>query len=391
MRPLLLASSLLVTPSLALANPQCALPAPAEAAIALPVPVRVGAAPAAPAPVLAPATAPASAPTSPSPSTLSPGQTAAPEPGSATSSTAAAAMGKVPVLAHIAAAGAQLTDLSVSHGMRTVLARNGDELMVLEVAPDGQAAVAGLMADLSAAQLLAAAGSSATDLGTRHGLRTLFVRSGSQFQVFYATPDSERVIPGVLWDASGKNLTREQVAPVAGAIPTVTIGEGAAAAPTQAAAHAAAPGSLLAAVQGTTSGTAGSASAPRLWMFIDPQCSFSVRAMQQLQPLVASGRVRLSVIPISVLDYEDQGRSTTSALAMLSKPEEQMVAAWEAGQLTGTAAPEGAAKLQANMAAARAIALRGTPTFIWRKADGTEGRADGVPSDLGALIASMGS
>ncbi len=217
------------------------------------------------------------------------------------------------------------------------------------------------------------------------------MRSGSQFQVFYATPDGERVIPGVLWDAAGKNLTREQVAPVAGAIPTVIIGEGAAAAaaPTQAAAHATISGSLLAAVQGTTSGTAGSASAPRLWMFIDPECSFSIRAMQQLQPYVTSGRVRLSVIPISVLDYEDQGRSTTSALAMLSKPEDQMVAAWGAGQLTGAAASDATSKLQANMAAAQAIALRGTPTFVWRKADGTEGRADGVPSDLDALISSI--
>ena len=389
MRPLLLASSLLVAPGLALANPQCALPLPAEAAIALPVPVRVGTGPAAPA--SAPATAPVAALVSPSSPMPSSDPTAAAEPGSAAPSSVASAMGKVPVLAHVAAAGAQLTDLGTSHGMRTVLARSGDELMVLEVAPDGQAAVAGLMADLSVSQLVTAAGSSVTELGTQHGLRTLFVRSGSQFQVFYATPDSERVIPGVLWDAAGKNLTREQVASVAGAIPTVIIGEAGAAATAQpAAAHAAAPGSLLAAVQGATSGTTGSASAPRLWMFIDPQCSFSVRAMQQLQPYVASGRVRLSVIPISVLDYEDQGRSTTSALAMLSKPEEQMVAAWGAGQLTGAVAPEAAAKLQANMAAAQAVALRGTPTFVWRKADGTEGRADGVPNDLGALISSIG-
>lgn len=265
MRPLLLASSLLITPALVLAaDPQCALPLPgqpsAEPAIALPAPVRVGAASA------IPAAAATSASTSASPPpTAAPVVSTAPELGSGAPSTPATAVGKIPVLAHIAAAGAQLTDMGVSHGMRTVFARNGDELMVLEVAPDGEAAVAGLMADLSVSQLLTAAGSSVTELGASHGLRTLFVRSGSQFQVFYATPDGERVIPGVLWDATGKNLTREQVAPVAGAIPTVTIGKDA----------AATPGSLLAAVQGTTSGTTGSASAPKLWMFIDPQCSFS--------------------------------------------------------------------------------------------------------------------
>lgn len=299
-------------------------------------------------------------------------------------------LGKVPVLAHVAAAGARLIDLGVSHGMRTILARNHDELMVLEVAPDGQAAVAGLMADLSASQLLAAAGGSVTEIGTRHGLRTLFVRSGTQFQVFYVTPDGEQVIPGVLYDAQGKDLTHEQVVSIPGTVPTVTIGGGAEPGPTQVAARAASPGSLLAAVQSTTHGVTGVAGAPQLWMFIDPQCSFSARAMQQLQPYVASGRVRLSVIPISVLDYEDQGRSTASALTMLSRPGDRMVAAWTGGQLSGATAPDAAAKLRTNMAAAQAIGLRGTPTFVWRKADGTEGRSDGVPNDLGALIASIG-
>lgn len=42
------------------------------------------------------------------------------------------------------------------------------------------------------------------------------------------------------------------------------------------------------------------------------------------------------------------------------------------------------------MAAVAAIGLRGTPTFVWRKADGTEGRTDGLPSDVDAFIASVG-
>ena len=42
--------------------------------------------------------------------------------------------------------------------------------------------------------------------------------------------------------------------------------------------------------RGTIHGGIGNASAPELWMFIDPQCSFSVRAMQQLTPFIAPGR-----------------------------------------------------------------------------------------------------
>lgn len=106
---------------------------------------------------------------------------------------------------------------------------------------------------------------------------------------------------GVLWDADGNNLTRKQVEAIPGTIPTVTI---------RAVSDAAQPqpsASLMSAVEGTTYGLVGNASVPRLWMFIDPQCSFSVRAMQQLQPLVASGRVQLAIVPVSILDHEDGG------------------------------------------------------------------------------------
>ncbi len=36
---------------------------------------------------------------------------------------------------------------------------------------------------------IASAGAQLTDLGTEHGLRTVFARNGQSFQVFYLTPD----------------------------------------------------------------------------------------------------------------------------------------------------------------------------------------------------------
>jgi len=91
-----------------------------------------------------------------------------------------------------------------------------------------------------------------------------------------------------------------------------------------------------------------------------------------------------------VLDHEDQGRSTVAAKAMLSLPPDQMVAAWEASKLTGPADQGADSRLASNMAVAEAIALRGTPTFVWRRADGSEGRSDGLPDNLETIIASMG-
>jgi thiol:disulfide interchange protein DsbG len=328
---------------------------------------------------------PGQAPQSPAPA---PGKAVTPAVGSgATSVVAAADIQAVPALAHIAAAGATLADLGTSHGLRGVYARHGDQVMVFEVAPDGQAAVAGLMTDLSVDQLKTMGGGNVTELPQQHGLRALFLHNGAQFQVFYASPDNERLIPGVMWDAAGKDLTRDQVASIPGTVPTVTIGGDT----TSGATSVSATSSLLAVAQGTVHGSIGNAAAPELWMFIDPQCSFSVRAMQELTPFIAGGKLRVNVIPLSILDGEDNGQSTRSALSLLSMPSDRLVAAWEGGQTMGPAAADAGTRLQGNMAAAAAIHLQGTPTFIWPKVDGTEGRLDGVPPDVAALIASIGS
>lgn len=299
---------------------------------------------------------------------------------------------QIPALKHLAKSGALLLDAGSSHGLRSVVARQRQEFMILQVTPDGEAIVSGVQSDLSVDQLLSIAGRGepqVMELGSTHGLRGLFVRNGQSFQVFYATPDGERVIPGVMWDSAGRNITREQVAPIPGVTPTVTIGR-----EKQAGASAGGSGmagvSGLEAARGTTFGLIGAESAPRMYVFVDPLCGYSVLALQQLQPFVANGRAQAAIIPISVLDYEDEGRSTKAALAMLTKPVDQMVQAWSRGDLNGPASKEADEKLRRNMAAAESIGLRGTPTVIWRKADGSEGRIDGLPEDWNAVISSMG-
>ncbi|WP_024882316.1 hypothetical protein [Methylosinus sp. LW3] len=300
---------------------------------------------------------------------------------------------QTPALRHLARSGAQLFDAGSAHGLRAVVARQREEFMILQVTPDGEAIVAGAQTDLSADLLLAIAGredSRVTELGSSHGMRGLFVRNGRQFQVFYATPDGERVIPGVMWDASGKNITREQVAPLPGVAPTVTIG-GEKETGAVIGAGRTTSVSALEAARSATFGTIGSEAAPRIYVFIDPLCGYSVRALQQLQPFIAAGRALVAIIPVSVLDYEDEGRSTKSALAMLSKPADQMASAWSHGDLNGPASYEAEELLRRNMAVAEAIGLRGTPTVIWRKQDRSEGRVDGLPEDWNAVIASIGS
>ncbi len=136
-------------------------------------------------------------------------------------------------------------------------------------------------------------------------------------------------------------------------------------------------------------GTAGQLSAPRLWMFVDPQCSYSMRALAALQPYIASGKVQLALIPLSLLDRENGGESTADALAMLSRPADQMVTAWQTGHLSNAPDPAASQRLDINMETAKSIRLHGTPTFLWRNKDGSEGRLDRVPTDMDALVQSL--
>ena len=385
MRRFYLATAMLVCPGVAAAQSQCAVTKPSEPFIALPAPVDVTGRPV----LLTPRSPSQSPPTQEAQHAERTGPTQ-PQPVPSRVVLDQADPSEVPVLRHIASAGATLTDLGASHGLRTVVARHGGEFMIFQVASDGQAAVAGLMTDLSVDQLKAVSGSALTELDAQHGLRSFFLRNGSRFQVFYATPDDQRVVPGVMWDAAGQDVTRKAIASIPGAIPTVTVGEAAANArvmPAIATSPSASPVSLT----DTAYGTSGKPSAPELWVFVDPQCSFSIRAMQALQPYVDAGRVRLHLIPLSILDGEDNGLSTEHALDLVSTPPDQMLAAWEAGQYVAGAASEAAPKLATNMAAAAASQVRGTPTFFWRKPDGGQGRLDGVPNNMGALVAALGS
>jgi protein-disulfide isomerase len=290
----------------------------------------------------------------------------------------------VPVLNHIASTGARLLELGAAHGLRSVSARSGDEFMILQIAPDGEAVVGGPQLDLAVDRLMILASGQVKELGETHGLRGLYLRNGPEFQVLYATPDGKATIAGVMWDATGKNLTREQVSKIDGTIPTVVVDKDGARQ-----FEAAAKANALVEVERASFGVFGSPAAPRLWMIFDPYCSFSVRAFNDLKPYVAAGRVQLALVPIAILDYETRGQSTPAAEALLSQDPGHMAEAWDERRFRGRPSAEAPGLLQKNNRIAEDIGLKGTPTMVWRKADGTAGEIDGVPKSWEALIAEV--
>ncbi len=118
----LLVSVMTIAPCLALADPQCVLPPSVSQ----------------PATAAAPGSVTASVARAPQPIVQ------ADEPGPGEIPLSAKGTG-LAVLDHVIAAGAHVTDVGVSHGLRTVIAHNKDQFVRLYPSTDGQAVVAGLI------------------------------------------------------------------------------------------------------------------------------------------------------------------------------------------------------------------------------------------------------
>jgi len=134
--------SVLISPAMAAAAPLCALPAPA---------------------VMPPALHASTVDTPAS-------TTAQPQPGSTSGPPLPAALANIPFATHVASSGATLIDLGASHGLHAIGARSGDQFMLFDMTPDGEAAVSGAPIELSVGQLQSIAGGNITELGAQHGL-----------------------------------------------------------------------------------------------------------------------------------------------------------------------------------------------------------------------------
>jgi thiol:disulfide interchange protein DsbG len=246
---------------------------------------------------------------------------------------------------------------------------------------------------------LASQGAQLYSLGQKHALSGVFAMAGTQFRVFYLAPDGQAEIQGVMWDDAGHNVTRDQVAPIAGTIPTIhwtprpQPGSQAPALAGVPAVHATVdPVARLAAANYGLEGRDG---APRVYMVVDPLCPYSTRAMSALQSYVASGRLQLAIVPIAINDYENNGASTPAAIDMLSADKGQMGNVWREISDLGHARPghlpaaTAGAGLQLNLDAAHAIGMSGTPTLVWKDRTGQSHSQAGLPNDIEGFLAGL--
>jgi len=288
--------------------------------------------------------------------------------------------GTTDAVAHLVIAGANIEKLPDLHGFETGIAHTRNELLVFFTPESHAIVLSGTLIPVPYDTLRSLAGSRAHDLAPVYGIRGMFVRADNRFQVVYATPDGKAAVAARMWGATGHDITKDQIRGIPGAVPEITISTPSSDANKQSG------------LQGLSGGLIGIPSAPEVIMFIDPQCIYSMKAMHMLQPAIDAGQVRLKLVPLSLLDYEDKGASTVNAKAMLSLPENEMAKAWLNDRLNPRLTepePDSGQKLARNTEIARQIGLTGTPTFVWMHRNGGIGRLDGVPTDVTTFLTSV--
>jgi thiol:disulfide interchange protein DsbG len=131
----------------------------------------------------------------------------------------------------------------------------------------------------------------------------------------------------------------------------------------------------------------GRATAPLLYVFADPNCSFCYRLYKMTEPLVASGRLQIRWVMVAFL----QSSSTAKATAILSAPdpraalhmdEDRFDTAHEAGGIAPARSQDKALQevLQAHVSAMDAVGGTGTPTLLYRGERGRWAVVVGLPT-----------
>lgn len=132
----------------------------------------------------------------------------------------------------------------------------------------------------------------------------------------------------------------------------------------------------------------GRTTAPLLYVFADPNCIFCYHFYKMAEPLVAAGRLQIRWVIVGFLKSTSLARATTILSARdprgaLHEDEDRFDTAHEAGGVTPTLAQDRTLQevLQAHLAAMDAVGGIGTPTLLYRNAQGRWATEVGLPSN----------
>lgn len=131
----------------------------------------------------------------------------------------------------------------------------------------------------------------------------------------------------------------------------------------------------------------GSAAAPLLYVFADPNCSICYRFYHMAEPLVSSGRLQLRWVMVAFLQASSNAKATAILSARdprgaLHADEDRFDTAHESGGIAPAKSEDRILQgvLQAHMSAMDAVGGVGTPTLLYRDEHGQWAAIVGLPT-----------
>jgi thiol:disulfide interchange protein DsbG len=131
----------------------------------------------------------------------------------------------------------------------------------------------------------------------------------------------------------------------------------------------------------------GRETAPLLYVFADPNCSFCYRFYRMAEPLVTSGKLQLRWVMVAFLQSSSAGKATailaaSDPRAALHADEDRFDVTHESGGIAPAGAQDKALQqvLQAHVSAMDELGAQGTPTLLYRDAQGHWAVTIGLPT-----------
>lgn len=195
------------------------------------------------------------------------------------------------------------------------------------------------------------------------GLRGYAAQYQNRGMTLYLTADGKHVLVGSLFDAQGKDLSRE---------------------PLQKLVYAPMAKEVWAKMEKTSWIADGKSSATRtVYLFSDPNCPYCNMFWEQARPWVDSGKVQLRHIMVGIIREDSPAKS--AALLSAKNPEQALHNHEKAGKASSLKAldkipAEIQAKLDSNMALMEELGLSATPAIFYMDKDGELQQQQGAPS-----------
>ena len=284
--------------------------------------------------------------------------------------------------------------LSAGTGMAQTSANNGGQNGGQNGGLTTLPQTAPLMPNAMALEYLRSKGNVLQFIGAAHGLDAYMAEApNGSIQTFYISPDGQGILAGLMFDINGRNITMSQVMNLLQSNPDALASVKRLQANNQSAQkpdEQLTPEEMMAKAQIVLAGAEktnwfrmGKETAPVVYIIIDPNCPWCERALNYVEPFLASGELQLRVIAVGQLSET----SLPKAAAIVSSKNPVETLRLYEGRAKAPPPIESITQddillVRQNEQFGRDYGLEGTPFFIFRDYQGIPRMIRGLPKNM---------